>query len=62
MKTYIAYKEDSFGNPLYLKEDGNFTYDEKEAKEYKKKWWIELIYLLLDLLINWGIDIKIKKK
>lgn len=49
MKKYVFQKGDEF-----LKEDGTFTKDVSEAKEYKLKFWIQVLQILIQLLTIFG--------
>lgn len=67
MKRYIIYKElpapDGNTVPVYLKANGDFTYDEFQAKEYRVKWWVEMLKIILELILKFGFknNLKIKK-
>jgi hypothetical protein len=62
MKTYNFEKKDEFGESLYLKENGSFTYDVTEAKEIRLKWWEYLFKILMQLVKLYGNgQLKIKK-
>lgn len=58
----IAYRKDDFGNEIYLKEDGNFTYNLDDAKVYEEKWWHRIVYMILEILLTWGFTVKMKRK
>ena len=61
MNKYVAYKKDMFGNKLYLKNDGEFTYLESDAKQYKGRFWIELLGIRLKIFMTLGITVKLKE-
>ncbi len=67
MKRYIIYKElksEVTGNnyPVFLKENGEFSYDPKDAKTYNVRNWIELILKFINILIIiFGKDLKYKE-
>ena len=62
MKTYVFTKQDDFGTDIYERPDGSFSYDIDEAKEYKGKFWIELLKILIQLISIFGIGkLKLKK-
>jgi hypothetical protein len=62
MKKYIFEKKDEFGESLYLKDNGAFTYDVTEAKEIRLKWWEYLFKVLLQLINLYGSGkLKLKK-
>jgi len=43
------------GVKYYLKEDGDWTPDKLLAKEYKGRFWIELLKILVDLIKYLGL-------
>lgn len=67
MKRYVIYKElksEVTGNNyhVYLKDDGDFSYDIKDAKRYNARNWIELILKIINILIViFGKDLKYKQ-
>lgn len=59
---YVACKVNK-GVKEYLKEDGTFTRDRLQAKEYKGQFWIELLRILVDLVRIIGVsNLKFIKK
>ena len=58
---HVAYKEDIWGNKRFLREDGEFTYVESDAKQYKGRFLIELLGILLKIFVTLGVTVKFKK-
>ena len=67
MKRYVIYKElksEVTGNlyNVYLKDDGDFSYDIKDARRFNARNWIELILKIINILITiFGKDLKYKE-
>lgn len=67
MKRYVIYKElksEVTGNlyNVYLKDDGEFSYDIKDAKRYNARNWIEAVLKILIILWDiFGKDLKYKE-
>lgn len=61
MREYVAYQNDGLGNQKFLQANGVFTYDESTAVRYKGRFWIELLKVLLQLIITFGINTKLKR-
>ena len=52
--TRVIQKEIS-GVKYYLKADGDWTPDKLKAKEYKGRFWIELLRVLLEIAKTFGL-------
>jgi hypothetical protein len=69
MESYKFYKKTNKGRQ-YLQDDNTFNASEKTAKvfvvgdtqpKYKGQFWIELIRLLAELILKFGITLKRQK-
>lgn len=58
---YVAYRVDQFGNERYFIDENTTTTDINEAKVYRGRFWIELLKILWQVLLAFGIEAKIKK-
>lgn len=63
MKEFVVYTEDKNINaPYYLKENGDYSHDIKDAKKYIANNWITFVLTVLQLLLQTiGTNLKYKK-